>query len=194
MLYTGRRKIHKSQQFPGCKEVYIHIPQDYEKPLKITKNAGNGATIEDQFKFDRQSKTTFTYLHILGNLFAKLICNGEQKLKSANIGRPPCSFRYVMIMSEPFRLSNSSSTNANMLPGKHKRIFQMSVGFRQKMQTIKISFLLFINIFLYKFALSFAFKIDRFVRLQVPFKEIKPKVSGQDKNYQTLIITLPSSL
>ena len=68
----------------------------------------------------------------------------------------------------------------------------MSVGFRQKMQTIKISFLLFINIFLYKFALSFAFfKIDRFVRLQVPFKEIKPKASGQDKNYPAFLIVMP---
>lgn len=100
-ILEGEKSINPNS-FQVAKGFYIHIPQGYEKPLKITKNAGNGATIEDQFKFDRQSKTTFTYLHILGNLFAKLICNGEQKLKSANIGRPPCSFRYVMIMSEPF--------------------------------------------------------------------------------------------
>lgn len=32
------------------------------------------------------------------------------------------------------------------------------------------------------------------VGLQGPFKEIKLKASGQDKNYHTLIITLPTSL
>ena len=32
------------------------------------------------------------------------------------------------------------------------------------------------------------------VGLQAPFKEIELKASGQDKNYQTLIITLPVSL
>ena len=36
--------------------------------------------------------------------------------------------------------------------------------------------------------------VDHAVGLQVPFKDIEPKTSGQGKNYQTLIIAQPISL